>query len=95
MDGSDPDGSRLRRTGRDVCNNRPSAGEECMPGRADNLSELVRIEPDDSVSTLRLEIAPVTIATTYGQAQVHSQLHKGTVLFLGPMYRLHYHALKN
>ena len=54
-EGTEADASRLLRVEREVWSNRPSAGDECMPGRADNLSELVRLDPDDSESYIDLD----------------------------------------
>ena len=50
IDTKDPDASKLRRGPREVWSSLPSAGDECIPGSADNLSELVKFEFDDSES---------------------------------------------
>lgn len=47
-DGKETVASTLRRTARVA---RPRAGEDCMAGRAESLSELVRLEEDDSEPT--------------------------------------------
>ena len=73
MGTNEPDASKLRRGPREVWRSRPRAGEECMPGRAESLSELVRFEVEDSESNAtvhkvgRSSDKKQAASATYGQ----------------------------